>query len=95
MSNDPGRATGETHGRQQEPVESGEHDGTQREQAADEGAPAEHDPSRPTQTTQDAYGQSPDAAYGQREGQADDPTDLGQEEIGEEGGDSEPVVTGG
>jgi hypothetical protein len=95
MSNDPGRTTGETHGTEQEPVEAGERDATQREQAANEGAPAEHDPSSPTQTTQDAYGQSPDAAYGQREGQAEDPTNLGQEEIGEEGGDSEPVVTGG
>ena len=79
MSNDPGRTTGETHGTEQEPVEAGERDATQREQAANEHAPAEHDPSTPTQTTQDAG----------------DSTDLGQEEIGEEGGDSEPVVTGG
>jgi hypothetical protein len=95
MSNDPGRTTGETPGTELEPVEAGERAATQRVQAGTEGAPAEHDPSSPTQTTQDAYGQSPDAAYGQREGQAEDPTNLGQEEIGEEGGDSEPVVTGG
>ena len=95
MTNQPGRATGETHGTEQEPVEAGERDTTQQEQAQSEGAPAEHDPATPTQRTQDAYGQSPDTAYGQREGQAEDPTDLGQSEIGEEDGDSEPVVTGG
>lgn len=95
MTQQPGRATGETHGAEQEPVEAGERDATQREQAMNEGAPAHHDPATPTQGTQDqAYGQSPDAAYGQREGQAEDPTDLGQAEIGESE-DSEPVVTGG
>lgn len=93
MTDQPGRTTGETMGRDQEPTEPGERDATQNEQARQEGAPASHDPSQPD-TSSSGFGQSPDAAYGQREGQAEDETtNLGQEEIGED--DSEPVVTGG
>ena len=41
------RTTGETEGIEQEPTESGEHDATQREQAAKEGRPPITDPSQP------------------------------------------------
>ena len=41
------RTTGETEGIEQEPTESGEHDATQREQAAKEGRPPISDPAQP------------------------------------------------
>lgn len=93
MTDQPGRTTGETMGSDQQPTEAGEHDTTQRDQARRELAPATHDPSQPS-TSSGGFGQSPDAAYGQREGQAEDgTTNLGQEQLGEE--DTETVVTGG
>jgi len=60
------RTTGETHGADQEPTEAGQAD------------PAVRDPQPdgPMDQSGDAaneeFGQSPDAAYGQREGQAED-----------------------
>ena len=77
MTDQPGRTSGETMGADQRPTEPGDQDATQQEQARREGAPATHDPSQPDS---DAFGQSPDAAYGQREDQAED---------------TETVVTGG
>ena len=41
------RTTGETEGIEQEPTEPGEHDSTQRKQAADEGRPPIHNPAQP------------------------------------------------
>jgi hypothetical protein len=66
------RAQGETHGRAQEPVEAGEHDTVQQEQAEREGRPAGHDPTAPDAEVEDSLtmAHSPDAAYGQREDQA-------------------------
>jgi hypothetical protein len=63
-------AQGETHGEDQEPIEAGERD------------PAARDPRPDGPMTQpidqdaasEEFGQSPDAAYGQREGQADPET---------------------
>lgn len=62
-----GSTRGETEGLEQEPTEAGEQD------------PAVRDPrpdgpmNQPTDADEanDAFGESPDAAYGQREGQAD------------------------
>ncbi len=62
-----GTTQGETVGEDQEPVEAGQND------------PAERDPrpdgpmNQPADADQasDHFGESPDAAYGQREGQAD------------------------
>jgi hypothetical protein len=93
MTDQPGRTTGETMGSEQQPTEPGERDSTQVEQARREGAHATHDPSQPS-TSSSGFGQNPDAAYGQREGQAEDgTTNLGQEQLGDE--DTETVVTGG
>jgi hypothetical protein len=63
---------GETHGRTQEPVEAGERDTTQQEQERKEGRQAGHDPAAPDAAVEDSLtmAHSPDAAYGQREGQA-------------------------
>jgi hypothetical protein len=64
---------GETHGRQQEPVEAGERDTTQDEQERREGRPAGHDPTAADAEVEDSLrmAHSPDSAYGQREDQAD------------------------
>jgi hypothetical protein len=66
------RTQGETHGREQEPVEATERDTTQQEQAAREGQPPVHDPAAADAEQEDSIrmAQSPDAAYGQREDQA-------------------------
>jgi hypothetical protein len=65
------RAQGETHGQAQEPVEAGERDTVQQEQAQREGRPAGHDPSVPDAEVEDSLrmAHSPDATYGQREDQ--------------------------
>lgn len=64
------RTQGETMGSEQEPTEAGDQD------------PARRDPRPDGPMTQpvdqegvaDEFGESPDAAYGQREGQADPPS---------------------
>jgi hypothetical protein len=70
-------AQGETHGREQTPVEAGDRDTTQNEQERREGRPAGHDPAAPDAEVEDSLrmAHSPDAAYGQREDQAE--TDQG------------------
>ncbi|HEX2194577.1 MAG TPA: hypothetical protein VHK63_06455 [Candidatus Limnocylindria bacterium] len=69
------RTTGETHGQEQEPVEAGERDTTQRDQAHGEGAPATQAPEQPDAQVEDSIrmAHSPDAAYGKQEGQAGTP----------------------
>jgi hypothetical protein len=64
---------GETLGREQEPVEAGERDTTQDEQERREGRADGHDPAAADAETEDSLrmAHSPDAAYGQREDQAD------------------------
>jgi hypothetical protein len=49
MTTDQGanRTSGETEGIEQEPTEPGEHDSTQREQAAKEGRPPINNPAQP------------------------------------------------
>lgn len=66
------RTQGETHGREQEPVEAAEHDTTQKEQERHEGEPAAQDPAAPNAEQEDSIrmARSRDAAYGQREDQA-------------------------
>ena len=66
------QARGETHGDQQEPVQAGDRDTTQREQARREDAPSGHDPAAPDAAVEDSLemAHSPDATYGLREGQA-------------------------
>lgn len=67
MTETPGRTQGETHGSEQEPTSAGDQD------------PAQRDPrpagpmNQPTDESEanDEFGESPDAAYGQREAQAD------------------------
>lgn len=63
---------GETHGKAQQPVEAGDRDTTQREQERSEERPAAHDPAAPDAGVEDSLtmAHSPDAQYGQREGQA-------------------------
>lgn len=70
-------AQGETHGREQEPVEAGDRDTNQDEQERREGRPAGHDPAAPDAEVEDSLrmAHSPDAAYGQREDDAE--TDQG------------------
>jgi hypothetical protein len=67
------RASGETHGPEQEPVEAGDRDTTQRQQAARQDDAPGRDPSRPDADLEDSLAASPDAVYGQREGQAGTP----------------------
>ena len=66
------QAQGETHGQAQEPIEAGERDTAQQEQARREGRAGGHDPSAPDAEVEDSLtmAHSPDAAYGQREDQA-------------------------
>ncbi|HET7582428.1 MAG TPA: hypothetical protein VFL75_06725 [Candidatus Limnocylindria bacterium] len=72
MSTDQGasRTDGETHGQSQEPVNAGERDATQREQAQNEGRAPIADPAAPDADREDSLATSPDATYGQAEGQA-------------------------
>jgi len=72
MSTDQGanRADGETHGQSQEPVSAGERDATQREQAQKEGRAPIADPAAQDADREDSLTTSPDATYGQAEGQA-------------------------
>jgi hypothetical protein len=63
------RTTGETEGVEQQPTQAGEHDTTQRKQAEREGQAPISDPSKPQGTNEGLAG-SPDATYGQAEGQA-------------------------
>jgi hypothetical protein len=63
------RTRGETEGVEQQPTEAGEHDTTQREQAEREGQARASDPSRP-KVTNERLATSPDATYGQSEGQS-------------------------
>jgi hypothetical protein len=85
------RTQGETHGEEQEPVETGERDATQQRQAAREGQEPTHDPAAPDAEQEDSLrmAQSPDAAYGQREGQA------GQPDAGMPTGGGESQAPGG
>jgi hypothetical protein len=66
------QAQGETHGRDQQPVEAGDRDTTQQEQERRAGRPARHDPAATDAEVEDSLtmAHSPDAAYGQREEQA-------------------------
>jgi hypothetical protein len=65
------RTTGETQGIEQEPTEAGDQDPAMRDPRPD--GPM----NQPTDQNEasDEFADSPDAAYGQREGQADPPTD--------------------
>jgi hypothetical protein len=85
------RTQGETHGEEQEPVEATERDTTQKEQARREGEAPTHDPAAPDAEQEDSIrmAQSPDAIYGQREGQA------GQPEAGMPTGGGESQTPGG
>lgn len=62
-----GSTQGETHGPEQEPTEAGDQDPAIRDPRPD--GPTDH-PADADEAS-DAFGESPDAAYGQREGQAD------------------------
>jgi hypothetical protein len=62
-----GTTQGETEGAEQEPTRAGDQDPAVRDPRA--GGPMEQPAGR--DEASDAFGQSPDAAYGQREGQAD------------------------
>jgi hypothetical protein len=64
------RTDGETHGLSQEPVTAGERDATQREQAQKEGQAPIADPASQDADREDSLAVSPDATYGQAEGQA-------------------------
>jgi hypothetical protein len=63
------RTDGETHGISQEPVTTGERDATQREQAQREGQAPIADPTTQDADREDSLATSPDATYGQAEGQ--------------------------
>lgn len=62
-----GTTQGETEGVEQEPREVGEADPAVRDPRADGPMKQPVDP----ESASDEFGESPDAAYGQREGQAD------------------------
>lgn len=66
-------ASGETHGPEQEPTYAGDQDPAVRDPRPDGPMKQPADPDEAS----DEFGASPDAAYGQREGQADPET--GQE----------------
>ena len=72
MSTDQGanRTDGETVGQDQEPRDAGDSDATQREQAQREGRPPIADPTATDADREDSLASSPDATYGQAEGQA-------------------------
>lgn len=58
------RTDGETHGREQQPVEAGARDTTQRDQARGENAPGAHDPARPDAALEDSLERAPDGQAG-------------------------------
>ena len=60
------RTTGETHGADQEPAEAGEADPAVRDPRPDGPMDQQGDAGN------EEFGESPDAAYGQREGQAEE-----------------------
>jgi hypothetical protein len=66
------QAQGETPGKTQEPIEAGDRDTTQEDQARREGRNAGHDPAAPDAEVEDSLemAHSPDATYGQREDDA-------------------------
>ena len=66
-----GSTQGETEGPEQEPTEAGDQDPAVRDPRPD--GPM-NQPADPDEAS-DTFGESPDAAYGQREGQADADTD--------------------
>ena len=61
------RTQGETHGPEQEPIEAGDRDPAVRDPRPD--GPM-NQPTDPAEASEE-MGKSPDAAYGQREGQAE------------------------
>lgn len=63
------RTTGETEGVEQEPTEAGDQDPAKRDPRPDGPMTQPVDQERAS----DEFGKSPDATYGQREGQADPP----------------------
>jgi hypothetical protein len=69
-----GRTQGETEGPEQEPTQAGDQDPAQRDPDPDGPMNQPADPD----AANDRFGESPDAAYGQREGQADDSTEGGR-----------------
>lgn len=62
-----GSTQGETEGPEQEPTQAGDHDPAVRDPRPN--GPM-YQPTDPEEAS-DAFGESPDAAYGQREGQSD------------------------
>lgn len=64
------RTTGETEGPEQEPTEAGDQDPAVRDPRPDGPMTQPADPAEASQE----MGESPDATYGQREGQADPPS---------------------
>lgn len=62
-----GSTQGETEGPEQEPTRAGDQDPAARDPRPDGPMTGPADP----HDASDSFGQSPDAAYGQREGQAD------------------------
>ncbi|HEY7463512.1 MAG TPA: hypothetical protein VH987_03625 [Candidatus Limnocylindria bacterium] len=64
------RTDGETIGQDQEPREAGQSDATQREQEQREGQAPIADPTAQDADREDSLARSPDATYGQAEGQA-------------------------
>lgn len=67
MTETPGRTEGETHGPEQEPTAAGEQDPAHRDPRPDGpmNQPADE------ADANDSFAERPDAAYGQRESQAD------------------------
>jgi len=68
-----GRTQGETEGPEQEPTQAGDQDPAKRDPDPDGPMNQPVDPD----VANDRFGESPDAAYGQREGQADPESDQG------------------
>ena len=70
MTDEANRTQGETMGVEQEPTEAGDQDPANRDPRPDGPMNQPVDPN----AANDEMGESPDAAYGQREGQADSET---------------------
>jgi hypothetical protein len=70
MTDDADRTQGETMGVEQEPTEAGDQDPAKRDPRPDGPMNQPVDPD----AANDEMGESPDAAYGRREGQADSET---------------------
>lgn len=70
MTDEAGRTQGETIGPEQEPTEAGDQDPANRAPRPDGPMVQPADPAEASEE----MGESPDAAYGQREGQADSDT---------------------